>query len=61
MEILQGAILGAFILGMVCILWFKIYPKKVKDLECSRCFCNETCSKLRGEKKPSGRKHFVED
>jgi hypothetical protein len=61
MGILQGAILGAFILGMVGIVWFKTYPKEVKDLECSRCFCNETCSKLVEEKKPSGRKFFVED
>jgi hypothetical protein len=33
MEILQGAIIGAFILGMVCIVWFKTYPKQMKDME----------------------------
>jgi hypothetical protein len=61
--IILGALVAAFILAATCIIFWKSYPKEMQDLECSNCFCNDTCKELskREEKKPSGRKFFVED
>ena len=60
-EVYLGALLGALILCGAGFIFWRAYPKEIKDLECSRCFCNETCSKIKEEKNPSGRKFFVED